>query len=211
MKNEIARAALLTRGISLRGHYVAVLGQNPFLSPDGEETLRLSISNIPYATAIEPLLQALNSLGVKLTTNLMPEYFREENDKLINVKTGKLFAYMSPPKQPLPRFLKIMKKHKVYLSYLGQKEELERLEKLEKAREQLRDQEIDEHDQNNQHQQNVTHDQNGGEQVAQIDVDCFARESEQSKENTNGNSNDKHHTLVLPLFLVRSLLLLNCM
>ena len=64
VKNDLARAALLTRGISLRGHFVTVLGQNPFLSPDGEETLRLSISNILYATPIEPLLQMLEDLAV---------------------------------------------------------------------------------------------------------------------------------------------------
>ena len=102
VKNDLARAALLTRGISLRGHFVTVLGQNPFLSPDGEETLRLSISNIPYASSLEPLLQTLDNLGLKLTTRLMPEYFREENDKLIDVKTGRLFAYMVQPKHPLP-------------------------------------------------------------------------------------------------------------
>ena len=141
VKNDIARALLLTRGISLRGHYVAVLGQNPFLTPDGEEPQRLSISNIPYGFSIEPILQALDDLGVKLTSNLKPEYFREDNNKLIEVKTGKLFAYMSPPKEPLPRFVQLTRRHKVYLSYLGQEEELEKIQNLEKAKEQATQQE----------------------------------------------------------------------
>ena len=130
MKNDLARAALLTRGISLRGHFVTVLGQNPFLSPDGEETVRLRISNILYATPIEPLLQMLEDLGVKLTTNLMPEFFREENEKLTDDKTGRLFAFMTQPKKPLPRFVRLMKKHKVYLSYMGQEEEIKKAKNL---------------------------------------------------------------------------------
>ena len=155
VKNDLARAALLTRGISLRSHFVTVLGQNPFLSPDGKETLRLSISNIPYATSIEPLLHILDNLGVKLTTGLMPEYFREDNGKLMNVKTGRLFAYMTQPKDPLPRFVKLMKNHKVYLSYMGQEEELKRLESLEKEKDQQRDQSDDVQNENDSFQGNI--------------------------------------------------------
>ena len=48
---------------------------------------------------------------------------------------------MSPPKEPLPRFVQLTRRHKVYLSYLGQEEELKKLEELEKAREQATQQE----------------------------------------------------------------------
>ena len=46
-KNYASRAALLTHGLSLRGHSVHFLGKCPYMV-DGEETHELVIGNVPH-------------------------------------------------------------------------------------------------------------------------------------------------------------------
>ena len=124
LSNELARATLLTTGVSLRGHFVPVLGSNPFLV-NGKETIRLSISNFPFAgsSSLEVIQRELDTLNVNMTSKLQYNMYRDTNNKLTNCSNGNMFVYIIAPETPLPKLIKV-DRHKVFLSYPGQDEAL---------------------------------------------------------------------------------------
>lgn len=139
LSNELARATLLTTGVSLRGHFVPVLGSNPFFL-NGKETIRLSISNFPFAgsSSLEVIQRELETLNVNMTSKLQYNMYRDTNNKLTNCSNGKMFVYIIAPETPLPKFIKV-DRHKVFLSYLGQDEALNAKE-IEQSKENSNDQ-----------------------------------------------------------------------
>ena len=119
LKCNLSRAAILTKGLSIRGHHVTVLSKNPFLSPEGEETVSLKINNVPYSVSHETIKNKLRSIGVVLTNEMQWEMYKDDN-KMLACKTGRRFVSICPPKKPLPKSIKIADKFTAFLSYQGQ-------------------------------------------------------------------------------------------
>ena len=121
LKDNLSRSALLTKGLNIRGHSVTVLGKNPFLSADGEETIRLKINNMPYSVSNETIKAKLRSIGVEVCSEMEWELYKDDK-KLTSCKTGSRFIKIAPPKVTVPKSIKIADKFIAYLSYKGQDE-----------------------------------------------------------------------------------------
>ena len=122
LKDNKSRSALLTNGINVRGHSVTVLGKNPYLSADGEETIRLKINNLPYSVSNETVKSKLRSLGVEVCGEVEWELYKDDK-KLTSCKTGSRFIKIAPPKVTVPKSVTIADKFIAYLSYKGQDED----------------------------------------------------------------------------------------
>ena len=120
MKDSLSRATILTKGLTIRGYHVNVLSKNPFLSPEGEETVRLRINNIPYSVSHETIKNKLKSIGVVFTNDIQWEMYKDDNKGMLSCKTGRRFVSISPPKNPLPKSILIAEKFTAFLSYQGQ-------------------------------------------------------------------------------------------
>lgn len=127
VKTKKVRADILTKGLVVRGHSVQVLSKNPHLI-DGQEAVRLMISNIPYEVSEQEIKKALTPLGLKFGSELHWEYYYEQNNaSFCKVKTGKRYVFIKPPEKPLPAFIKVLGKYKGYLTL---KEEGKKTEKV---------------------------------------------------------------------------------
>ena len=127
VKTKKVRADILTKGLVVRGHSVQVLSKNPHLI-DGQEAIRLMISNIPYEVSEQEIKKALTPLGLKFGSELHWEYYFEPNNASVcKVKSGKRYVFIKPPEKPLPAFIKVLGKHKGYLTL---KEEGKKTEKV---------------------------------------------------------------------------------
>ena len=133
LKDGTSRSTILTRGLNIRGHSVTVLGKNPYLSSDGEETIRLRINNMPYSISNETIKGKLRSIGVEVCGEMEWELYKD-NKKLTSCKTGTRYINMAPPKEPLPKSIQIADKFTAYLSYRGQDEQITRISSPTKGR-----------------------------------------------------------------------------
>ena len=106
VKDRTSRNTLLRTGISLRGTAVTLLGKNPFLV-DGEEAMKLIISNIPFSVSNDSIKQALVGKGIKVAGEMQWEKYRETGGGLTSYKTGKRFIHIAPPKDTLPSKVKV--------------------------------------------------------------------------------------------------------
>ena len=110
-----SRAVLLTKGINIRGHNVTVLSKNPFLV-NGEQGVRLTISNLPYSVSNDTIKRRLTAMGVVTSGKIDWELYHDEK-KLTACKTGKRFIYIARPKTALPNTIMVADKFLGYLSY----------------------------------------------------------------------------------------------
>ena len=81
------RYKLLISGLSVRGIDIPVYGENP-LAIDGQEAVRLKISNVDYLTPDSDVLSALKKLNIKIVTDLMYECYRDKEGNLLKTKNG---------------------------------------------------------------------------------------------------------------------------
>lgn len=106
-----ARMQLLVSGIALQGVQVSLADKNPFVvwGSAGEEipSTRVVISDIPLSYTNSEIEGALIKMGCHLMSRLKYEFDRDTNGKLTNWKTGRRFVFVSIPKEPLPREVKI--------------------------------------------------------------------------------------------------------
>ena len=115
------RNRLLINGIIIFGFSISIYGQNPFLI-NGEEGVKLFISNVHYSIADEPIIAALKEAGVILGSNLKLESMRDDEGKMLDTSTGRRFVFMAPPKEPLPEYVRVADTTNAYLTYRGMPE-----------------------------------------------------------------------------------------
>ena len=116
-----SRNALLCYGLVINGYSIQLLGKCPYLV-DGQETIRLTIENIPFETSDYDLKQSLLSIGVKIGSEFYLDCYREfdnpkNKNKLTTFKSGRRFLYIAKPERKLPEFLKVGQHARVKLKY----------------------------------------------------------------------------------------------
>ena len=129
VRNEKARATLLTHGLTIRGVHVTVLSKNPYMVDD-QETVKLIVGNLPFSISNEEIEKTLVSLGAKLASKMMWEHYREPKDPgnpnkipgLTSFKNGRRFIFIAKPEVPLPLTAKVAVEFSAFLYYKGQKE-----------------------------------------------------------------------------------------
>ena len=114
------RDMLLQTGLNIRGYTVTLHSRNPFLGKNGEDKVRLIISNVPYSIANEEILKSLGSIGVAVEANdILWENYRDENQGMLKTKTGRRCVFIEPPITPLPTSMKVAGISIAYLNYKG--------------------------------------------------------------------------------------------
>ena len=117
--SHLARASILASGLELRGHMIPVLSKNPF-HINGEESNRLVISNLPFSVSNDALKGALIDLGLQLgSSEIKWEMYKDSKRNLTGFKNGKRVIHIAPPKQALPKKIKVAGKFDAFLSYKG--------------------------------------------------------------------------------------------
>ena len=119
VKNPKSRMEVLRREITVRKHSISVSNENPLLM-DGEETVRIIISNIPSSVADEEIRNALILKGLKLGKSLRHEMYRDYENHLMSVKTGRRIVHIAPPKDPLPKSITVAN---IFIGYITQPKE----------------------------------------------------------------------------------------
>ena len=132
------RNQLLIYGLSIRGISVTVYGENP-LSVDGQDAVKLFISNVDYEIPDFEVLTALKSLGIILVSNIKYEMYRDEKGKLLETKNGRRFVFIARPTRHFgPRIeVGVDIVSNAYLYYKGMEEDMDAL--LEKAEKEASD------------------------------------------------------------------------
>ena len=115
---HLARASILANGLTVRGHMISVMGDNPYLM-DGTETNRLTISNLPLSVSNDAVKSVLVDMGLKLPENLKWDMYRDNAGNQTSFKNGKRFVYIPPPAKPLPKTIKVNGMFTAYLNYKG--------------------------------------------------------------------------------------------
>lgn len=120
-KSPQARNKLLMKGVTLNKVHIPVIGTNPNIVDGSEETVKLIIGKVPLSLANEEIEKALTQLpGVRIKSRLFYEHYRDDQGKLTSYKSGRRFAYVVKPANPLPKSLKIVKWN-ASLYHFGQK------------------------------------------------------------------------------------------
>ena len=123
VNNPKARLEILRRGFTVRNHSVSVLNENPYLI-GGEETIQIIISNIPSSVADEEIKHSLRMEGLKIGTKFRYEQYRDNDKKMISVKTGRRFINIAPPQKPLPKKITVANIFIGFVTRFEKKEDL---------------------------------------------------------------------------------------
>ena len=91
--------------MTLRGKTIPLYEKNPFV-PDRSEQVRVRIKNIPLSADDSIIVKALKDTGCVLVENPSREKLRVDG-KLTNCETGDRIVFIRPPKEPLPKVMKI--------------------------------------------------------------------------------------------------------
>ena len=122
------RDLLLQTGLNIRGYTITLHSRNPFLNKNGEEQVRLIISNVPYSIANEEIIKSLDSIGVTVSAkDIQWENYRNENRDMLSTKTGRRFIFIDPPTSPLPTSMRVAGKSTAYLNYKGMQKKTKQL------------------------------------------------------------------------------------
>ena len=122
------RDLLLQTGLNIRGFTVTHHNRNPYLGKNGEEQVRLIISNVPYSIASEEIIKSLDSIGVTVNANdIQWENYRDEERNMLGTKTGRRFIFIDPPTTPLPTKMQVAGKTIAYLNYKGMQKKTQTL------------------------------------------------------------------------------------
>jgi len=104
------RAALLVRGVVIRGKAIALSQYNPFVVGDGSQALtRLYIDGLPMSFATAEVETALKRHGVVLHGKVTMENIRDPQGQMTNWLSGRRIGYMEIPKSPLENSVKMGK------------------------------------------------------------------------------------------------------
>ena len=101
-----ARDSLLIKGVTIRGIYISIIGQNPnIVHGAGEKpAIKVIIGNLPMSISNDLILSSLKQVeGASVRTRIFDEKYRDESGGLSAFKTGRRFVYVNPPDNPLPR------------------------------------------------------------------------------------------------------------
>ena len=101
-----ARDTLLIKGVTIRGIYISIIGQNPnIVHGAGEKpAIKVIIGNLPMSISNDLILSSLKQVeGASVRTRIFDEKYRDESGGLSAFKTGRRFVYVNPPDNPLPR------------------------------------------------------------------------------------------------------------
>ena len=106
---EVARAKLLSTGITLYGTRVSFDSMNPFRTGGGSESdsTRLTISNLPFSYSDDAMERNLYRLGVRLRSRITMERARGPDNHLSDWKTGRRTMWIEMPSSPLPKTVKM--------------------------------------------------------------------------------------------------------
>ena len=118
-----ARRILIAQGVTIGDTYVSVIEVNPKIVHGAENSpsVKLIIGNIPLSISNDEIETELKKLeGVHLKSRLFFENYRDDEGGLSSFKTGRRFAYINPPPQPLPHRFQ-MGSWKPSLYHWGQK------------------------------------------------------------------------------------------
>ena len=122
------RDLLLQTELNIRGYTVTLHSRNPFLNKNGEEQVRLIISNVPYSIANEEIIKPLDSIGVTVSAkDIQWENYRDENRDMLGTKTGRICIFIDPPTSPLPTSMQVAGKSTAYLNYKGMQKKTKKL------------------------------------------------------------------------------------
>ena len=106
--HEVARAKLLTEGITINGKTISLDGINPFFLRGSERAgTRLTISNLPFSYGNDTVARNLKAAGVQLRSDIQMEKARAPDRSLTDWKTGRRFVWIDLPPKPLPRSFKM--------------------------------------------------------------------------------------------------------
>ena len=105
IQDTVNRVKLLAGGVSLRGKTVQLYEKNPYV-PDRSDQVRVRIKNIPLSADDSIIVKSLKDNGYELIETPSREKLRIDG-KLTNCETGDRIVYIKPPKEPLPKIMKI--------------------------------------------------------------------------------------------------------
>ena len=122
------RELLLQYGLNVRGFTVTLHSRNPYLGKNGEEQVRLIISNVPYSIASEEIVKSLDLIGLTVSAkDIQWEQYRDENRNMLKTKTGRRVVFIDPPITPLPTQMKVAGVSTAYLNYKGMQKKTKQL------------------------------------------------------------------------------------
>ena len=106
--HEVARAKLLTEGITINGKTISLDGINPFFLRGSERAgTRLTISNLPFSYGNDAVARNLKAAGVNFRSDIQMEKARAPDRSLTDWKTGRRLVWIDLPTKPLPRSFKM--------------------------------------------------------------------------------------------------------
>ena len=123
LKGTRLRHKLLISGLSIRGHDIPIYGENP-LAIDGQEAVKLKISNIDYLTPDSAVITALRKLKIQLVTDIMYECYRDNEGNLLKTKNGSRFIFIVRPTTFFAQTVSIGEET-AYSSYKGMEKDME--------------------------------------------------------------------------------------
>lgn len=105
IQDTVNRVLLMARGVSLRGKTIPLYERNPYV-PDRSDQVRVRIKNIPLSADDSIIVKSLKDNRYELIENPSREKLRVDG-KLTNCETGDRIVFIKPPKEPLPKVMKI--------------------------------------------------------------------------------------------------------
>lgn len=106
-----ARQMLLMQGLKVRGVVVQLKNTNPYILKDGsgeeKPATKVWIDNIPISVADSEIEHSLAKVGCDLRSRIISERARDVDHKLTRFLTGRRFAFITVPSEPLAPTLKV--------------------------------------------------------------------------------------------------------
>ena len=102
VENQESRIKLITNGMNVRCVTVAVYDKNPFIPGEKENSLRITVRNIPLSVHESLILDELEKLKYKVIGKVTYQRLRVDG-RMTDCLTGDRVVYIEQPSQPLPR------------------------------------------------------------------------------------------------------------
>ena len=110
--NEVARAKVISCGLTFKSSKVEVFNQNPLkrglneFGDDIDET-KVTFSNIPPSFDDSEIVNELKKRGYSVTSKAKKDFIRKPDGKLSAKEAGRILIWIEVPSEPLPKVMKI--------------------------------------------------------------------------------------------------------
>ena len=108
LKDKQARLELCVKPLSINGHQVTLLDQNPNVTFSGsgisaQKKDKLTIKNLPLSVSNEEVVKFLKENNIVLVSAVRYGMIRDEGGLLTSYKSGDRYVYVNPLEPPLPK------------------------------------------------------------------------------------------------------------